>query len=319
MWLSPLLLGLLGLLAGLFPQLLQPLVEAAGRAAGQEEHFELALWHGFTPTLALSLTSIAIGAVLYGLRRIWLPPLWGRTPSGPALLYHWTLMGLFVLARRQAAPFQGEALPWYLTIMLLTLIGVVGWGEIVLPDWRWPGISLAPRLHEVGVVVLIFICMVAAVLLRSRLATIAALGATGYSISLLYLVFGAPDLAMVQLLIESLTAILFVVAFHRLPPLADPDPRSKRLFHAAIAISGGMVMTALIWLALMVEAGPRISDYYAQHSVAKALGHNVVNVIVVDFRGMDTLGEITVLAIAALGGAILIRERRRRQRRERQI
>ena len=142
----------------------------------------------------------------------------------------------------------------------------------------------------------------------------AALGVVGYSIALIYLLFGAPDLAMTQFLIESITVVLFVFAFFRLPRFDPLSPPGPRVVHAIIAILTGAVMTALVLSAVQVNLFPRISEYFIESAVTLAHGRNIVNVILVDFRGLDTLGEITVLAVAAAGVYAILRFSRRDSR-----
>jgi multicomponent Na+:H+ antiporter subunit A len=106
---------------------------------------------------------------------------------------------------------------------------------------------------------------------------------------------------MTQFAIETLTVILFVLVLYRLPRFAVFSSRWDRLRDAVVALATGSLVTALVLTALHHPAQTRVSQYYAEHSVAEAHGRNIVNVILVDFRGFDTLGEITVLAVAAIG------------------
>jgi multicomponent Na+:H+ antiporter subunit A len=143
---------------------------------------------------------------------------------------------------------------------------------------------------------------------------VAALGVTGYSVALIFLMFGAPDLAMTQFLVESLTVILFVFAFYHLPHFKILTPARTRMLHAAISLMAGGLMTVLVLSAVEVDLYPPISEYFVQQSLPLAFGRNIVNVILVDFRGIDTLGEITVLAVAAVGVFALFKFRRESQR-----
>jgi len=318
MWLATLLLGAASLAFGLFPGLVaHPLLALAAHAVGHEGEFELKLWHGFTPAFWLSMASIVLGFALYGLRRFWLVGLRPLTPPVAGRVYEALLGGLYAVAGRQVNLLRRGHLAGYMTIALAVVIALQAWLLLDRLDWAWPVDPLTIRVQDVGVVLLVGGCLAAVVLLEDRLATIIALGTTGYSISLLYVLYGAPDLAMVQFLIESLIALLFAVAFHRLPSLPEPDSARRRGGHALLALAGGAVMSGLIWLALVVERGERVSDYFVQHAVEKAHAHNVVNAIVVEFRALDTLGEIAVLSMAALGGIVLIQEGRwHRQRGE---
>jgi multicomponent Na+:H+ antiporter subunit A len=142
----------------------------------------------------------------------------------------------------------------------------------------------------------------AAVRSRNRLATVIALGVVGYGVALIFLFFGAPDLAMTQILVETLTVILFVLVFYRLPRFVVLSRSAgMRLLDAAVALAAGGLMTGLILSAVKVQWKPSIESYFSEHSLSLAKGHNIVNVILVDFRGFDTMGEITVLSVAGIG------------------
>jgi multicomponent Na+:H+ antiporter subunit A len=151
-----------------------------------------------------------------------------------------------------------------------------------------------------------------AVRAHSRFAAVAALGAVGYSISLIFAMFGALDLALTQFLVETLTVILLVLVFYNLPQ-GQGGLRRIRWRDLAVAVSAGGVMTALVLATGRPAAQEPVSRYFIERSVPDAHGRNVVNVILVDFRAIDTLGEISVLGIAALGVYALLRLRPQRE------
>jgi multicomponent Na+:H+ antiporter subunit A len=152
----------------------------------------------------------------------------------------------------------------------------------------------------------------AAVRARSRIAAITALGAVGYSVGLLFLLFGAPDLAMTQIAVETVTVMVFLLAFRHLPRLTLLSSRASRARDVAVACAVGGLMALLVVAASGAQAGAPISAYHLERSVEGAHGRNVVNTILVDFRGLDTLGEATVLAIAGSGVVALLKLRPRR-------
>ncbi len=144
----------------------------------------------------------------------------------------------------------------------------------------------------------------------TRLGAIAILGIEGALLSLLFALYGAPDLAFTQLMIEVVTLVLFVLAFHFLPnTFRTRIPRRTQLFDISFAAAAGLVVTLLILAANANPIADSISAYYVENAEAVAHGHNVVNVILVDFRGLDTQGEILVLIIAAIGVTALLRLR----------
>ncbi|HPU96413.1 MAG TPA: DUF4040 domain-containing protein [Candidatus Hydrogenedentes bacterium] len=142
---------------------------------------------------------------------------------------------------------------------------------------------------------------------RTRLGAVTALGVVGYVIAVIFVLYGAPDLAMTQFVIETLTVILIALSFSHLPPFRDLSPLWVRARDLLFAVTGGVVMTVLTLVALNARKHESVAAYYMENSYNLAHGKNVVNVILVDFRGIDTLGEITVLAIAALGTFALLR------------
>jgi multicomponent Na+:H+ antiporter subunit A len=141
----------------------------------------------------------------------------------------------------------------------------------------------------------------------SRLGAIVAMGVIGYGLALIFIDFGAPDLAMTQFLIETMTVILFVWVIYRLPKLMKESTRTQRIRNALVAIASGTLMSILVLVALSVPGASRLSGFFAENSYILAHGRNIVNVIIVDFRAMDTLGEITVLALAGVGVYTLLK------------
>ena len=148
-----------------------------------------------------------------------------------------------------------------------------------------------------------------ATITRSRFGAVIALGVVGYGISMLFILFGAPDLAMTQFLIETLMVILFVSVFYFLPRFAIFSSVGTRIRDALAACILGAVMGGITLVATGIQWRPPISDYFVENSVPRAHGRNIVNVILVDFRGLDTLGEITVLAVAGIGVFALLKLR----------
>lgn len=146
---------------------------------------------------------------------------------------------------------------------------------------------------------------------KTRLAAICALGVVGVGVALLFVMFGAPDLAITQLLVETLVVVLVGVVMLRLPGL-DQGPRPWGGADVALSVAVGTVV-ALTLLAVVASPIDRaITDYFETASLAEAFGRNIVNVILVDFRALDTFGEIAVVAVAAIGAYALIRGTRRK-------
>jgi len=171
----------------------------------------------------------------------------------------------------------------------------LNWGDIGLHEW------------VLGIVALV--AAIATVRAQTFLRAVMALGVVGYSVALIFVLYGAPDLAMTQFLIETLSLILFVFVFYYMPPFKRFSTRPVMLRHAAIGTAVGALFTLLVLVATSVQWHPTISTYFSANSYLMGQGRNIVNVILVDFRGFDTLGEITVLAVAGIGVYSLIRLR----------
>ncbi|MBL8097300.1 MAG: putative monovalent cation/H+ antiporter subunit A [Anaerolineales bacterium] len=309
LWLGPMILSLASLGAGVFAGAVGGWVgPAVASATGTPVTVRLALWHGLNPALWLSLLTLAVGGLLFAARRPIRNGLSRLNPVlGADLGFQAGLGGLNAVAQAQTRFFQNGYLRFYLLMVVATTILLVGGTLVSQIGVGWPLDVLDVQAHEVVFGGLILVAALVAITSRSRLSAIAALGAAGFGVSLIYLWYGAPDLAMTQFLIESLTVILFVLVFYHLPHftrLSSPGARARDI---VIALLAGGLMTALVLTVLAVPLFPSISGYYGAVSAAEAHGRNVVNVILVDFRGLDTLGEITVLGIAATGVYALLK------------
>jgi len=323
MWLGPLLLGLGSLKFGLLPGVAGfVLIGPAAAAVLGDPAFEahLKIWHGFTTALGLSVITLVAGLALYAaaprLRaaRGFYQAL-GR--FGPERGYDVLLAGLLSFARWQTRVLQNGNLRTYILTVALFTVALIVWllpGNLVAPDLSR---MLRPHVLTVTVCLLIIAGALFACFTKSRFNAILALGVVGLGVAMVYFMFSAPDLAMTQILVEALTLVLFVLAFYRLPMLKSYSARSTKVRDALVAIAFGAVMAMLLLLDLSTQM-PRepVSSFMGQESLLAANGRNVVNVILVDFRALDTLGEISVLGIAALGVWAMLRLRPGRRAKE---
>jgi multicomponent Na+:H+ antiporter subunit A len=312
---GPLVLGLASVALALAPGVIEARViaPAAAATAGEPVKVSLKLWHGLNAALGLSVLSVAAGgAVGLGLPGLAAPT--GRLlgarwfPSGPKV-YDAAYYGVQRLARFHTVWVQRGYLRGYIAVVLLTFAGLAGaalirWGGPIERAW------LTPAFYEVLVAVTILAGATAAIVHMSRLAAVTALGAVGFGVALLYALFGGPDLALTQILVETLTVMLFVLVFYRLPKLVERGPISRRLRDGAAALLVGATMSVLVLAALGRQEGKPVSAYFGETAFTEAFGRNVVNVILVDFRALDTLGEIAVLGTAAFGVYALLHVRR---------
>ncbi|CAN5610628.1 putative monovalent cation/H+ antiporter subunit A [soil metagenome] len=316
MWLGPALLGLTGLLFGLLPGLAaSPLVGAAATGIlAQDTVVDLYIWHGFNLPLLLSVVTMALGIAGY---LLWPKILAGLTrldavmARGPEAGYNWFMDALPKVAKAQTRFIQHGNLGGYLAVIFLFVI-VFNAGAFL--RGAWPGLALPAieaTFYEITVMLVIIGGSAGALFTHSRLTAVAMLGSAGFAVSLLFLFMGAPDLAMTQLLVETLTVIVIVLVMRRLPSIRDMRPPSPatRTRDILIALSMGATVSVLLLAVLQLPVDRTVADQLAALSYPEGFGRNIVNVILVDFRALDTLGEIVVLATAALGAITLMRRR----------
>ncbi|MDP1537838.1 MAG: DUF4040 domain-containing protein, partial [Burkholderiales bacterium] len=295
------------LLVGMFPALtVQPLLAmaAADTLQGPLPEFSLAIWHGFSPALWMSVIALFGGWLVY-LGRKPLFALHARMEGylEAKALYDFMLGKLFAFSlaiTRLLDPgsLQRMLLLFMLAVLALGTAGFLG-GEAPLTGSR-------PLLPADGVSVLATLGLVAAAigatfLHRQRFTALVLIGAVGLVVSLIFIKFSAPDLALTQLSVEVVTTVLLLLALYFLPqqtPAESTALRRSRDLLLATTVGGGAA--ALTW-AVLTRPYQSIADYFIANSLPGGGGSNVVNVILVDFRGYDTLGEITVLALAGLG------------------
>ena len=305
LWLSPGLLAVLVVAMGLFPNAVAGwlVTAAAGAVTGGQPHPHFALWHGLTPALALSLLAVAGGAwVLMRQPRLlaWRDGL--RRPDAGAGF----VVGEAVAARLARAftdrltngSMARAMLGLALTVVLcgawaFSTGGYGGPTRPMLPVQVVPLIGWLMLVTATG-------CMVA--WHRERVLALVLVGIVGLMVSCSFLYLSAPDLALTQISVEVVTVILLLLALNFLPRRSPVESRpAKRGLDAAIATLGGLGFGALAYVVMRGDfAFPSISGYMVENSYRLGGGNNVVNVILVDFRGYDTFGEITVLGIAAL-------------------
>ncbi|WP_018634889.1 hydrogen gas-evolving membrane-bound hydrogenase subunit E [Parafrankia elaeagni] len=273
------------------------------------EAYHLALWHGVGWPLALTGIALAGGALVFagGLRP------WPPVPRLPRALdaqraYERGVWALDRLAVIVTGRLQAGSLPVYLGVILVTVLAVPGGALVTASSWpeHLPWWDYRIQLPLAAGVILASLAVVRA---SGRLTATLLLGAVGYGIGALYVVEGAPDLALAQFLVETLSLVAFVFVLRRMPARFSTADRSAplRLARIAAALSVGAFVAGLaIATSGSRAASVEVSREYIARSPEETGATNVVNAIVVDFRAFDTLGEIAVLAVAALGVASLL-------------
>ncbi len=309
--LGPALLALASLGFGIAPGTLDALVvqPMAVAISGDPIAVNLKLWHGLNLPLLLSVLTFALTALGFALRARLRRVLVRIEPYAPyaGSGFDRALGGFRALAEATRRALAPGRLTSHLQVMIgamaALLLGALALGtRPALPSM--PGLSAV----EWGLIALTAVGAILTPLARSRLAALAALGLAGAGVAAIFAMFGGIDLAMTQLLVETLIVVVAAVALLRLPQM----PRAERKPMATlIAIGAGVGATLAIWAALAAPFDPVSTRFYEAASWPEALGRNIVNVILVDFRALDTLGEIIVVALAAIAAVAALRGGRR--------
>jgi multicomponent K+:H+ antiporter subunit A len=276
--------------------------------------YHLALWHGLNLPLLMSALAVVLGTSLYfGLQRV--VNLHHVTRQHPLVRFlRWAVWGTheilaaaqamaMALARGVTATLQNGKLQHYLRLLLGVALaaGTLPFLGTRLPHDAPPFLPGAPTFAVVAVALSGYAATLATVVAhRQRLVAVLMLGAVGLVVCLAFAWFSAPDLAITQLLVDMVAVLLMTQALRWLPAQGERETsRGMRVVDAAIALGAGTGLAALAWQVL-AHPSTSIADYYLQAARPLGGGGNVVNVIIVDFRAFDTLGEIVVLVIAAL-------------------
>ncbi|NPC97077.1 Na+/H+ antiporter subunit A [Nocardioides sp. zg-DK7169] len=293
----------LGFLGRPVTEMLAPYLEEVPEGV---HHAELSLWHGLGLPLLLTLLALAGGALLFVFRAqvARLQSLWSLDWSferayrdGMRVLDRTAVEVTGVVQRGSASAYLAIILAVVVVVPGSTLIGA--WSDIDVEAWEHPAQAVIGAVTVAGALM--------ATRSRRRLRAVLLAGATGYGTALLFVMQGAPDLALTQVLVETLTVVVFVLALRRMPEYFTDRPLSRqRYWRMALGLAVALVSAGF----MLVAAGARIADPVSlmlpQEAVDYGGGKNIVNVILVDARAWDTFGEITVLVAAATGVASLI-------------
>lgn len=293
-----------GLAAGPWTDWVGPAAAVVDPAAATKQ---LKLIPGWTPALAISAVVLASGAVL-GTR--WRAPATRRLPPYADVLDR-VLEAIIEGARRITGRVQHGSLPGYVIVTLA--VAAVPAGAVLVSGLALPaGWRLAGSGFELAAAIVVVVAVGLSVRSRTRLGAVLAVGAVGYAIAALFVAAGAPDLALTQVLVETLVLIGFVLVLRRLGPrIDDTDDRRLRLVRPVLAIGVGLSVFAMGAAGLAARTAPSPAEGLLA-AAPDGGGDNVVNIILVNIRALDTLGEITVVLVAAAGIVALVRPRPRR-------
>ncbi|RWX76054.1 putative monovalent cation/H+ antiporter subunit A [Neorhizobium lilium] len=314
--LGPLLLAFLGLACALFPGLSHTYLSSpmASAVAGQAVTIDITAIPHFRTPLALSLLTIALGVLVYWqldrVRDVTTRAL-DALGEGPDRGFDHFVSGLVRAAVLVTRVVQPGRLHIYVAVTfvmlaLTLLVPLFAFGELpAMPVW--PKDML---IEEAAFLVIALIGIFAVLRARNRLTAIVSLGIQGFAVAVIFLLFGAPDLSFTQFMVETLSVVILALVMTKLQlTLSDHRPMREALLDATIATACGLGFTLLLLKALQMPFDRVLTDFFNTYSKAIAHGANVVNVIIVDFRGTDTLGEIAVVMITGLAVLALIRVR----------
>lgn len=272
-----------------------------------EHVYHLALWHGFEPALWVSLASLILGAVLFWLARTVRWDVRRRMlPFTAADVYNLVLRGVARLSVLTTSLTQTGSLPVYVGTIFLVFVAAEGTALAASPDWvrhlaAWQSpvqLIVAPVMIVAGLI---------AVRARKRYTGVVLVSVTGLGMVVLFATSGAPDLALTQILVETVTLVAFALVLRRIPSrLGDHNASVWPVARAALGAAVGVTMAAVAVVATGARTATPVSDRFPDLAYELGHGRNVVNVALVDLRGWDTMGELSVLILAATGVASLV-------------
>jgi len=317
MWLGPVFMGGLGLVFGIVPDwighwLIKPAVRAFHPSM---EDIQLKLFYGINEPLLLSIATLSLGALFYLLRqplRQTIDYILQQIPIRFEHVYNGGLGGIAKIAKMQTGILQNGSLHRYLSIIIASVTLGAGlplvFSYTPLDFGRYPHPSMSGWLLG-GIIVVAVVTVVGS---KARLLAICSLGVVGAGIALMFSIYGAPDIALTQLLVETLTVIIVSLVLLRLPRLNALKPARSvdKIGNGLLAIAMGALVTALILAVNQTDLERSLTNFFEANSYVAAHGRNIVNVILVDFRSLDTLGEIAVVALAGLACYALIKKRK---------
>lgn len=315
MLLSPIILVVGVIVIGLFPSLFNNglLTHAADAVFGAEVTKEISFWHGFIPPLYMSLAVVALGTVLYLTKTSW-EKVYTIIPGNFSFnrIYDWGVNQLEAASNRITFTYMNGSLRLYMILLLASVTTITGTVLFISDGINFEVSDVAPvTVHEVLIAIVMAIAAVATIFVTNRIAAILVVGVVGYGLAILFVLYSAPDLALTQLIVETVTVALFLLCFYHLPNLTKrTESIAHRGMNALISVGFGALMLVISISAYNSQFFSTISDYFTENAYKLGGGDNIVNVILVDFRGMDTLFEVSVLFGAGLAIYSLIRLRK---------
>ncbi len=314
MLVGPIILSVLGLLIGLFPNFfIQKLLDQSTISILSKEFgLKIMLWHGFNVVLVLSFVTLLTGGAIYYFRKRVLDSLDGIKLVDvlkPSYWYEQSINGVLSFGKVQTKILQNGYLRYYIIFIIATTLILAGYSLFSIKNFYPVNLYSDITFYEIIIGLIIILATFLVITSDSRLKAIVAIGVVGFCMGIIFILYSAPDLALTTFAIETLTVILFVLVLYRLPKYLQFSKPFSKIRDTIIAASVGLFMTLIVLFVTADNMQSELKKYFAEASLPEGKGRNIVNVILVDFRAMDTLGEITVLAVAALGVFALLKLR----------
>ncbi|HUH53868.1 MAG TPA: Na+/H+ antiporter subunit A [Microbacteriaceae bacterium] len=300
---APLTFVSIALAAGFLSTFLEPW--AAAMSGSTETTLKLGLWHGFSVELQITLAVLIVG-ILLGMLSLRLKSIRSQRFENISFSHgYWRLTHTFdLVAVRVTAIAQRGSLPWYLGIILAVVIATQVLTETA---FELPQMTFLQHPAEVPIAILIVLASIRAAQSTTRFKSVVLVGVTGYALVALFVMLGAPDLAITQALVETMTLITFILVIRKLPiKIVSNMKIVPKLVRIIISIAAAVIIGALAAVSLAARQAPKISDAFAELAYKFGHGLNIVNVTLVDIRAWDTMGELSVVVAAATGVASLI-------------
>ncbi|MGX4669665.1 Na+/H+ antiporter subunit A [Cerasibacillus sp. JNUCC 74] len=318
MLISPIILVAGVILIGLFPNMVNaPFLQHAATAVNNAVVYnKVSFWHGFITPLFMSLAVVGIGTVLFITRKKW-QAVYNFLPGKASFnhIYNGIISKLDTFSKRITNFYMTGSLKTYMSLILSTVLIVSVVYMFLTDGFAFSTDQLAePSFIEIAVVAVMIIAAIATIYMNHNVAAILVLGVVGFGVAILFVIYRAPDIALTQLVIETVTVALFLLCFYHLPKMRkSTDSLKTKTVNAIISIAFGALITIVAISANSSRWFDSISDYFVENSHKLGGGDNIVNVILVDFRGLDTLFEISVLGIAALAVVGLIKMKKNKE------
>ncbi|WP_099865144.1 putative monovalent cation/H+ antiporter subunit A [Pararhizobium haloflavum] len=320
LWLGPVVLALAGFLTAILSPLAHRFISSpmASAVAGEETAITISLIPSIGMPLALSIVTVVFGVLVYrgldraraGVASLLHAIGWGPDRGFDQFMDALVRLSFSVTRRVQPGRLDVYMKMTFAMVALALLVPMLRYGE--LPSWpSWPEDT---RFHEFAVLLIGLAGLVAVLIAKDRLTAIVSLGIQGFAVALVFMLYAAPDLSFTQFMVETLSVVILALVMTRLRLYpSDHRPWSERIVSGLIAIGCGLGFMLYLIRVTQDALDLRLSEFFTQFSKPIAHGANIVNVILVDFRGTDTLGEIAVVTIAGIAILALLRVRTRRR------